>query len=125
MSDYKRCDELKEEVIALRKQMRELEEEHKKLSISNRKSKWYQRKKTLTPESDGEESNYDRSGMPSPKTPDSLDMYGGQSSPALHESEVAVEITETEFKDKPSSSGSHDQPFTESLPAAPLLQGDQ
>lgn len=43
ISDYKKCDELKEEVI---RQLREVEAEQKHLSVSKRKSKWYHKRKS-------------------------------------------------------------------------------
>lgn len=46
ISDYKKCDELKEEVIRLKKQQRELLSELNTLKVSQRKSNWYHGKKT-------------------------------------------------------------------------------
>ena len=44
ISNFKKCDELKEEVVALRRQKRELEAKKKKLTTSQRKSNWYYKK---------------------------------------------------------------------------------
>ena len=41
VSDYKKCDEIKEETIQLKKQLRELETGKKRLATSSRQSKWY------------------------------------------------------------------------------------
>ena len=41
ISDYKKCDEIKEETIQLKKQLRELEAEKKRLATSSCQSKWH------------------------------------------------------------------------------------
>ena len=57
ISDYKRCDELKEDIMTLRKQLRELEAEKKKLSIATRKSEWYHKKSSSPKIDDPERQN--------------------------------------------------------------------
>lgn len=44
-AEYKHCDEVKEEVISLKKRLRELSKEKRCLMEANRKSKWYYNKK--------------------------------------------------------------------------------
>ena len=53
--DYKKCDEVKEEITILRKQHRQLESEAKRLNKSNTQSKWYFNSKK------GKESSIDSS----------------------------------------------------------------
>ena len=48
VSNFKACDELKDEIIDLKEKKRQLEAEKKSLLLSNRKSKWYYRRKSLT-----------------------------------------------------------------------------
>ena len=48
MRDYKKCDELKEEVIALKKQRCQLESELKGI---NCQSQWYRKRKSRSSES--------------------------------------------------------------------------
>ena len=45
--DYKKCDELKEEVMALKQERRQLEEEARALRKSNSQSQWYYRRKEM------------------------------------------------------------------------------
>ena len=128
--------------MALRKQIRELEAEKKKLSIANRKSEWY-RKKSSSPESDDperqdvesvnleshdlESQDHDSrdiivltasDGLPSPRSSDSPDMlwkWLPSFPPVLYSaSEVSVE----------SDSSCHPS-LVDSLPVGPLLQEDQ
>ena len=46
MSDFKICDELKDQVINLKQDKRELESEKKHLGVPYRKSKWYYKRKS-------------------------------------------------------------------------------
>lgn len=52
--DYKKCDELNEEVIGMRRKLREVEQERKRLSKSKRKSVLYQRKRETSSSSSNE-----------------------------------------------------------------------
>ena len=56
ISDYMKCDEIKEEIIQLKKQLRELEAEKKRLSLSSRQSKWYFRNKHSSSDSGADNS---------------------------------------------------------------------
>ena len=46
VKDYKKCEDLTEQITTLRHQFRELEAEMKKLETKNRQSKWYFKRKT-------------------------------------------------------------------------------
>lgn len=56
IADYKKCDEIKEETIQLKKQLRELEAEKKHLAVSSRQSKWYYKNKRSSSDSGAEHS---------------------------------------------------------------------
>ena len=47
MSNFKACDELKDEIIDLKEKKQQLEAEKKSRILSNRKSKWYYRRKSF------------------------------------------------------------------------------
>ena len=42
--DYKKCDEVTEEISQLKHKKRELEEELKQLKVKDRQSKWYRKR---------------------------------------------------------------------------------
>lgn len=65
MKEYKKCEDLKEEVSALRRELRELQAEHRRLNKSNSKSKWYYKRKTMS--SDNTKSDHSRSVTPDDK----------------------------------------------------------
>ena len=50
VKDYKKCDEVKEEVTSLKRQRRELQAERRRLQKSNSQSKWYRKRKSLSSE---------------------------------------------------------------------------
>lgn len=74
VSDYRRCDEIKEETIQLKRQLRSLEAEKKRLATSSRQSKWYYRKKASSSDSGADNST--------PSCSDS-DFRGHTPTPAL------------------------------------------
>ena len=51
ISDFKKYDEIKEEIIQLKKQLQELEAEKKHLATSSRQSKWYYQNKRSSSDS--------------------------------------------------------------------------
>ena len=66
MRDYKKCDELKEEITALKQQRRQLQAELKGIMKSNYQSKWYYDKKSESSKS-SERSSRSRSVSPCSK----------------------------------------------------------
>jgi polyhydroxyalkanoate synthesis regulator phasin len=122
ISDYKKCDELKEEVTILKKQQRELQAELKRLLVSDKKSKSYHRrlaaenestctysdKSTPSPISASERGSDYSGGSVSPvasvladyhtprtpQSPDLIDYFAPSSPPVLREGpEIEIEST--------------------------------
>lgn len=96
ISDYKKCDELKEEISVLKQQRRELKAELKRIMKSNYQSKWYFQKRAKEASLTESDASLDRSRSTTPlpsrsTTPlpqSSSEIQSVQSSPAstpLHE----------------------------------------
>lgn len=108
LKDYKKCDELKEEVIVLRKQLRELESERKRLSLSNQRSVLYNRKRLSSSLSDtcsneSDVSNPRKSLTPtspeclcsSPEQPSQCPLFSSQLSYTQHENSMQESAQES------------------------------
>lgn len=82
VKDFKKCDEIKEEIITLKQSRRELEAEVKHLKHSNSQSKWHHKRKLRLSKSSSSESPF----SPSPQSSTTPSCSKSSPPPSRHSS---------------------------------------